>query len=155
MIAEIIKSEITHLPFLKKIIDSLELFPSEYLDGMMNDFFTNADTADSWFTMFINEDPVALVYYAPERLTVGTINLYLIAVKKDIQGRGYGSFFLNFVENKLQELGNRILIVETSGLSEFANTRKFYEKCDYNKEAIIRDFYKEGEDKVVYWKKLK
>ena len=155
MIPKIIKSEITHLPSLMKIIDSAELFPSEYLEGMMSDFFTNANSTDSWFTMLINEDPIGVVYYAPERLTEGTINLYLIAVKKDIHGKGYGSFFLNFVENKLQELGNRILIVETSGLSEFANTRKFYEKCDYNKEAVIRDFYKEGEDKVVYWKKLK
>ena len=155
MITKIVKSETNHIPFLKRIIDDLALFPSAYLDGMMNDFFTNTNTSDCWLTMLIDEVPVAIAYFAPERLTEGTFNLYLIAVNIDFQGKGFGTQLLNYIEHMLKESGNRVLIVETSGLSEFENTRKFYEKNDYNKEAIIRDFYKEGEDKVVFWKKLK
>ncbi len=150
----IVCSEIGHLPLLKQIIDSTGLFPSEYLDSMMSDFFTNTETVDNWYSGILNEVPVAIVYFAPERLTEGTFNLYLIAVHKDFQGKGLGSSLLNFIESKLREDGNRILIVETSGLSEFDITRKFYEKCEYHKEAVIRDFYKEGDDKVVFWKKI-
>ena len=155
MTIEIVRSEIRHLPFLKLIIDELALFPSEYLDGMMNDFFTNADTSDCWLTMLVNEAPAAIVYFAPERLTEGTFNLYLIAVKKELHGAGLGSQFLTYVEDYLKQSGHRLLIVETSGLSEFELTWKFYERCGYNKEATIRDFYNEGEDKIVFWKKLR
>ncbi|MBK6785246.1 MAG: hypothetical protein IPG79_16975 [Saprospiraceae bacterium] len=46
------------------------------------------------------------------------------------------------------------MIVDTSGTDDFRLTRNFYEKLGYNKEAVIRDFWKEGDDKVIYWKKL-
>ncbi len=139
---------------LKAVIDTSELFPSELLEGMMEDYFNNLDSKDIWLTKEINEIPMAIAYCAPERLTDGTYNLYLIAVHKDFQGSGIGSELLNYVEYLLKSNGERVLLVETSGLPEFELTRKFYEKCNYNREAVIRDFYREGEDKVVFWKKL-
>ncbi len=57
-------------------------------------------------------------------------------------------------QKMLLEAGQRVLIVETSGLPEFERTRKFYDKCNYERAAVIRDFYQDGEDKVVFWKKL-
>jgi ribosomal protein S18 acetylase RimI-like enzyme len=155
MILNILHSDITHLPHLKQVIDSCELFPSEYLDGMMNDFFTNPESADRWLTVNLDDATVGIVYYAPERLTEGTYNLYLIAVHKDYHAQGLGSQIMAHVETILRNEGNRVLIVETSGLPEFELTRKFYDKCGYDREAVIRDFYKEGEDKVVFWKKLR
>jgi len=44
--------------------------------------------------------------------------------------------------------------VETSDLKKFELTRRFYEGIDYVEEAHIREFYDEGEGKVVFWKKL-
>jgi ribosomal protein S18 acetylase RimI-like enzyme len=101
-----------------------------------------------------SQEPVAVAYCAPERLTAGTYNLYLIAVHKDFQGKGIGSQLMNHVELLLNSQGYRVLLVETSGLPEFELTRKFYDKCNYSREAVIRDFYDEGEDKVIFWKKL-
>jgi GNAT superfamily N-acetyltransferase len=139
---------------LKTVIETSGLFPSDLLEGMMSDFFTNAATQDIWLTKLINEKPVAIAYCAPERLTAGTYNLYLIAVHKDMQGKGIGRELMNYIETLLKSEGNRVLLVETSGLPEFELTRKFYDNCNYNREAIIRDFYDEGEDKVVFWKKI-
>ena len=31
---------------------------------------------------------------------------------------------------------------------------KFYDKLDYQRAAVIPEFYAAGEDKVVFWKKL-
>lgn len=60
-----------------------------------------------------------------------------------------------YIENILRLKGSRILMVETSGLPEFDRTRKFYDPCNDERIAVIRDFYKEGEDKIIFWKKLK
>lgn len=139
---------------LETVIETNGLFPPDLLEGMMADFFTNPETQDIWLAKLIDAKPVAVAYCAPERLTAGTYNLYLIAVHADRQGKGIGSALMNHVEALLKAAGHRILLVETSGLPEFELTRAFYDKCRYNREAIIRDFYDEGEDKVVFRKKL-
>ena len=139
---------------LKIVIETSELFPPDLLDDMVSDFFANPTTHDIWLTSVVNDRPIAIAYCAPERLTDGTYNLYLIAVHKDLQGTGIGGQLMRYVEHLLQSKGKRILLVETSGLPEFELTRKFYDKCGYTREAVIRDFYRNGEDKVVFWKKL-
>ncbi|TRX58431.1 GNAT family N-acetyltransferase [Fulvivirga sp. M361] len=139
---------------LKSVVDSSELFPSDLLDEMIHDYLTNSSSKDIWFTTTENGVPISMGYCAPERLTEGTYNLYAIAVHKDHQGKGVGKDMMKYIENLLRENGNRILIVETSGNPEFKLTRAFYNKCNYTKEATIREFYTEGEDKVVFWKKL-
>ncbi|MEL6842860.1 MAG: GNAT family N-acetyltransferase, partial [Bacteroidota bacterium] len=70
------------------------------------------------------------------------------------QGKGIGSKMMAFLENHLRSQGKRILIVETSGTEDFELTRKFYLKLGYQQEAVIRDFWEEGDDKVIFWKKL-
>jgi ribosomal protein S18 acetylase RimI-like enzyme len=142
------------LASLQTVIDTTKLFPSEFLEGMLEEYVTNPSSHDVWLTGEVNQVPIAVAYYAPERLTEGTYNLYLIAVHKDFQDKGIGASIMRHVEQALCERGMRILLVETSGLPEFERTRAFYDKCNYTREAVIRDFYKEGEDKVIFWKRL-
>lgn len=141
------------VPVLKDLIDALGLFPGEMLDGMMADYFTNPDSSDRWLTDDEN-GPVGVAYYAPERLTEGTWNLYLIAIQADLQGKGRGAAMMRYVEQALRERGERLLLVETSGLPSYEYQRTFYRRCGYTEEARIRDFYQAGEDKVVFWKTL-
>jgi ribosomal protein S18 acetylase RimI-like enzyme len=98
--------------------------------------------------------PVGVVYFAPERMTEGTWNLYMIAVRPDRQRQGRGAALVHHVEQALIARNARVLLVETSGLASFERTRAFYRKCGYEEEARIRDFYKAGDDKVVFRKAL-
>ena len=139
---------------LKEVLDSSELFPSDLLDDMIHDYLNNADSTDIWLTTIEDNKPISIAYCAPERMTEGTYNLYAIAVHKSRQGQGIGAKMMSHIENLLRKNGHRILLVETSGLPEYEQTRNFYHKCEYHQEALIRDFYQEGEDKVVFWKKL-
>jgi ribosomal protein S18 acetylase RimI-like enzyme len=107
-----------------------------------------------WFNAIVNDIPISLGHYAPEKLTDGTFNLYAIGVKNNIQGKGIGKLMMTYIEKKLKQRGHRILIVETSSTNEFELTRKFYENLAYTKEAVIRDFWKDGDDKVIYVKRL-
>ncbi len=142
------------IPSLKVILDNTGLFPSEMLEDMISDYLANPDSTDIWFTVEVDGQPISIAYCAPERMTEGTYNLYAIAVHGNQQGRGVGAQMMEYIENLLRDQGQRILIVETSGLADYDLTREFYRKCQYTEEATIREFYAEGEDKVVFWKKL-
>lgn len=139
---------------LKEVLDSSQLFPSEMLDNMISDYFENENTEDIWFTKTVDNLPIALGYCAPEKLTNGTYNLYALAVRKEAQGSGIGVEMIEFIEDFLRKKSARILLIETSSNPEFELTQKFYAKLGYHKEATIREFWGEGEDKLVFWKKL-
>jgi ribosomal protein S18 acetylase RimI-like enzyme len=112
------------------------------------------ETQDIWLTDYDNE-PVGIAYIAPERMTEGTWNLYLIAVHPDRQKQGRGKALLSYVEQMLMERGERILLVETAGTDDFDYVREFYRKNGYEEEARIREFYTAGVDKIVFRKALK
>lgn len=98
--------------------------------------------------------PVGVAYYAPERMTDGTWNLYMLAVHPDRQRQGRGAALVRHVERDLAARGARLLLIETSGLGTFERTRAFYRALGYDEEARIRDFYTAGDDKVVFRKAL-
>jgi ribosomal protein S18 acetylase RimI-like enzyme len=139
---------------IKAILDSSELFPSEYLDDMIADYLNNPASEEIWFCKIENDIPVGFGFCAPEKMTKGTFNLYAIAVRRELQGHGIGSELMAHIENVLKEAHHRILIVDTSNDSAFDLTRQFYLNLDYQKAATIPEFWSEGEDKVVFWKKL-
>lgn len=141
------------LPFLIDVVNTSGLFPGEMLTDMIGDSLDDDSSKQYWIT-YETDKPIAVAYFAPERMTSGTWNLYLIAVLADQQGTGIGTQLMNFIESFLRSKSQRILIVETSDLEEFELTRKFYQGINYQKEAHIREFYDEGEGKVVFWKKL-
>lgn len=141
------------LPSLKTVIDANDLFPSDMLDEMISDYFNNQNENQFWFT-YEDTEPVVIAYCAPERMTEGTWNLYLIAVHPDYQGQGVGTAMMNYIKEVLAKQGERVLLVETSGLASFEDTRKFYRKCGYEEEARIREFYQAGEDKIIFRKSL-
>ncbi len=143
------------LPALKAVIDANDLFPSDMLDEMAAAYFTDTPGADMWLAATTGVGPVALLYAAPERMTDGTWNCLLIAVHPDLHGRGIGAALMAHLEAYLAAQGARVLLVETSGLPAFARTRGFYTHIGYTEEARIRDFYKAGEDKIVFHRTLR
>lgn len=121
---------------------------AQMLDGHLAG---EAENQDLWLVDDEN-GIVGVAYVASERMTEGTWNLYLIAVHPNHQRQGRGRALLRHVEQILSECGARMLLVETSGLESFEYVRAFYRTCGYDEEARIRDFYKAGDDKIVYRK---
>ena len=142
------------LPALKTVIGATDMFPPAMLDDMIAPFWDPENTADFWLTDVVRETPIAVAYCAPERMTEGTWNLYLIAVHPDHQSGGRGAALMARVEEMVAERGAHLLLVETSGLPEFERTRGFYDRLEYAREAVIRDFYAPGDDKVVFRKAI-
>jgi len=139
--------------YLKAVIEANDLFPPQMLDEMISGYFNDDNSKDFWLT-YAEEKAVAIAFCAPEKMTEGTWNVYLIAVHPDYQGQGIGMAMMHYIEQTLALRGERLLLVETSGLESFAGTRAFYRKCGYEQEAKIREFYQAGEDKIVFRKLL-
>jgi ribosomal protein S18 acetylase RimI-like enzyme len=134
------------------------MFPAtetEALGKVLADYFSgNLDDGHVWITDEEKGELCGVAYYAPDLMADRTWYVYMIAVHPDCQGLGRGTALMRHVENALQTSGQRVLLVETSGLPGYERTRAFYEKCSYEKEARIRDFYAAGDDKIVFRKVL-
>jgi ribosomal protein S18 acetylase RimI-like enzyme len=146
---------ISDLESLKTVLDSSKLFPSEYLDEMITDYLTNPESQDIWFTYTNEEKPVAIGYCVPEKLTDGTYNLLAIGVSQEHQRNGIAIEMMGYIEQIIKQSGGRILIVETSSDDAQIGARNLYHKIGYTQAAVIKEFWKEGEDKIVFWKKLR
>lgn len=113
--------------------------------------------ASGYFFLLLEEDAgeravQGYACYGPVPLTVGTYDLYWIVVDPAAQGKGHGRRLLEAVEGHVRDLGGRKLLIETSSQESYAVTIRFYERSGYELAARIRDFYKVGDDKLVYSK---
>lgn len=94
------------------------------------------------------------VYYAPVAMTDNTWEAWWMAVEKEEQGRGHGKQILAAVEADIRDRGGRLLLIETSSLPHYEPTRQFYLRTGYRLEACVADFYHDGDDKLIFAKKL-
>jgi|SRR5579864_676644 len=93
-------------------------------------------------------------YYAPAAMTDRTWYLYWIAVDKRIHARGVGSSLLKHAEEEIRRERGRQLLIETSSLPHYEPTRMFYLKHGYEPDCVVRDFYADGDDMVVFRKRI-
>ena len=97
---------------------------------------------------------VGYAYYAPAAMTDRTWYLYWIAVSKRTQAKGVGGKLLRFLEDDILKEKGRILLIETSSLPHYDLTRCFYLKHGYEQHAVLRDYYSDGDDMVIFRKRI-
>ena len=86
--------------------------------------------------------------------TSSSYDLYWIVVSKDLRGHGLGKFLMAETEKFIYQSGGRQVYAETSSRDQYKPTHGFYENCGYRKEAFLKDFYMEGDSKIIYAKTL-
>ncbi len=124
------------------------------LDSLLADYFGGNQAAGHSCLLDEEAAPLGVAYYAPAPAADRTWYLTMIAVRPASQGQGRGAALMQHVEQDLHARGQRLLLVETSGLPAYARTRAFYANCGYDEEARVRDFYAAGEDMVLFRKAL-
>lgn len=127
----------------------------EVADELVGDAIARPDET-GYHAIVLEDDGVVRGYacWGPVPLTEGTHDLYWIAVDRAAHGRGHGRELLRAVEDRLRAAGARLLLIEAAGRPDNAPTLAFYTRCDYQVVARIRDFYRPGDDKVVFGKYL-
>jgi ribosomal protein S18 acetylase RimI-like enzyme len=91
------------------------------------------------------------ICWGPTPCTLGTYDLYWMAVDRALNGAGIGSALVRAMERRLAGTA-RLIVVETAGRPEYAPTRAFYEARGYRFTSRIPDFYAPGDDQVVFLK---
>jgi ribosomal protein S18 acetylase RimI-like enzyme len=143
-------------------IAGLTLFPADLLAPMIEPFLAGTQPASAasitspclWLTLLHDGSPAGFVYCEAERMADRTWNMLAIAIDPPLQGQGLGARLVATVETSLAASNVRLLLVETSGLPDYALTRRFYETLGYQRVATIPDFYADGEGKCVFVKPL-
>ncbi len=117
---------------------------------------TKPNQTDYLIFVAINGQKLAgYVCYGPTPATEGTFDLYWIAVAPQIQGKGIGTDLLDYVETAVQAQHGHLIIIETSSQEKYLPTRNFYLKNGYAIAAQIKDFYRRGDDRVIFVKYFK
>lgn len=94
--------------------------------------------------------PAGWISYGPVPGTVGTYDIYWLAVDRQIQGRGVGRRLLAAAEADIRQRGGVRAVIETAGQGLYGGTRSFYLKAGYTEAARLANYYDAGDDKVVY-----
>ena len=87
-------------------------------------------------------------------LTKASWYIYWICVHPSMQGKGVGRRLQSRIEELVRQGGGTRLVLETSGRADYEATRRFYRAAGFIEAGRIPDFYKPGDDCVVYYKAL-
>ena len=128
----------------------------ECVDELWEEYLAQGSERSGYYFLVEKEAERVLGYacYGPRSLTSGTYDLYWIAVDPTARRGGVGRGLLAASEQAVRKLGGRLLVLETSGLPAYEPTRKFYLTTGYTLEATLKDFYSDGDDLVIFTKRL-
>lgn len=135
------------------------------------DFFTTAEVdiavelateriskgrASGYEFILARDDGKTLGYacYGPTPATDGSFDLYWIVVGADAQRGGIGRELLQKTEAAIRARGGKRLYADTSSQEKYSPTRAFYRKQGFRKVAELADFYRIGDNKIIYEKAL-
>ena len=101
-----------------------------------------------------NGEVAGYICYGETPCTVGTWDIYWIAVDRSRRGKGLGKALSETAETAIKQARGRLIFIETSSTPLYENTRQFYLARGYEVIARIPDFYMPGDDKLILQKKL-
>lgn len=117
-----------------------------------------AKGAASGYEFILAETDGRLAGYACFGLIPGSDvshDLYWIAVQPEMHGRGIGSQVMRRVEAAVRQSGGDKLYADTSSTEKYDATRAFYVSQGFREAALLADFYREGDGKVIFEKRLR
>lgn len=79
-------------------------------------------------------------------------DLYWIAVAPSFARSGIGRMLAATMEKVITDLHGRQIHIDTSSLPTYTPACRFYEKIGFRLEARLKDFYRQGDDKLIYVK---
>ncbi len=149
---------IADVDHVRRIVGSTGFFLPSEVDvavELVQERLSRGEASEYYFLFAQHgEHTVGYACYGPIACTLASFDLYWIAVESGGQRRGIGRNLLQQSEQLIKQAGGRRIYIETSNRELYRSTHRFYESCDYEREAVLIDFYRPGDDKVVYVKAI-
>jgi GNAT superfamily N-acetyltransferase len=140
---------------IRKIVESTGFFYSHEVDVAVElvESRLKDGEASGYYFLFAEDAAgrtIGYACYGPVPCTIGSFDLYWIAVDQNCRGGGLGRLLLAEVEQRVAAMRGRRVYIETSSRPLYEPTRAFYRRCGYVEEARLVDFYDTGDDKIIY-----
>lgn len=123
---------------------------------LVREALQHGDASGYRFLLAERPDGYLLGYacFGPVPATESSWDLYWIVVDKRARGQGVGRALILEVAAKAASEGGERLAAETSGRPLYAPTRAFYAAAGFSLQAVLADFYAEGDAKQIWIRPL-
>ena len=131
---------------------------AECVDEMFVETWTKRrDDADNyhWLSCRIDGRMVGFACYGIESLTHGTWDLFWVCVLPEARGKGAGRALLMEAEAQARHESGRVMVIYTSSTPNYAAAHRLYEGSGFTRVAVVPDYYSDGDDLNIYWKRLR
>ena len=92
--------------------------------------------------------------YGPDPQATGTFQIYNIAHSPILSNGEVLNYLLLFIENELLKYKSRIIIFELSSNFKYRNHYETFLNHNFNLSSRLKNFYSEGEDKLILSKNI-
>jgi len=123
-------------------------------EELMDAYLGKPDQKDYHVVVVENDEKGVAGYmtWGPTPLAEDAYDIYWMAVSPAEQGRGRGKALVGWLEAEVRRRDGRVVIIETSSQPKYHGTRQFYVDLGYKEVARVPDFYRAGDDRVIYAK---
>ena len=112
--------------------------------------------ASGYYFRFVQGQDRLLGYicYGPIPGTESGWDVYWVVVDQSVQMLGLGTILIQEAESDVAAKGGNMVYVETSSRPDYQVARSFYQAHGYVKAAELLDFYRPGDNKIIFRKAL-
>lgn len=144
---------------ITNLIQEIDLFTTdekEVVFELLDIYMFNELQKDYQFFATLEDDQSfsSFICFGPTPMSSNTYDLYWIGTHPNHRRKGLAAKLIDFMKAYMLEQQAKIIRVETSSQELYGGTVSFYDSLNFNEEARIRDFYKDGDDLIIYTARL-
>jgi ribosomal protein S18 acetylase RimI-like enzyme len=146
-------------PKLIEVLTSTPTFRPGELEvaaELMDKAIAEGEEASGYFFEVARDDegPIAFSCWGHNPCTEHTWDFYWMGTHARARRTGVARALMAHLEAHIAARGGKLVIIETADNEPYAAARTLYLSSGYTEAATIKDFYREGEGKVIFTKKL-
>lgn len=142
------------------ILRSDDLFTEDEVSvalELVDDAIEKGAGSDYWFRLAVDDlsqEVMGYICFGPTPMTDKTYDLYWIVTGQQFRGKGVARQLIAQMETVIAQRGGGSVRVETSQKESYGAARRLYDACEYPELARFPDFYRNGDDLVVFYKQV-